>query len=204
MRQKLRERELRRSLQQKKKKEGEFQKQIRKQRRKERKKLRSELRGGSIEEREKVRTELSQLQLCCRRHAWARIKGIRVASEAREGQFHQSSFKKKKNHVYWKSSTFIPLNGPILLFCKCWYESVQANLLGIIDPNTPLSKLIHACNIQKCTRAGGKYNDLDDVGKDAYHHTFVEMLGNWSRRGERPLSPSWSSMMCPAPGTCRW
>src|SRR6266436_10076669 len=101
-----------------------------------------------------------------------RSKPIMNSAELRQGFL---DYFVSQGHTLVPSSPLIPAQDPTLLFTNAGMVQFKGVFLG-----EEKRSYLRAVSSQKCMRAGGKHNDLDNVGRTARHHTFFEMLGNFS------------------------
>lgn len=121
------------------------------------------------------RTEFIAASYFARKEAKAYVNRARFMSKLKDIRAEFLSFFDKHDHKVMASSPLVPDNDPTLLFTNAGMVQFKNYFTGDQTPDTP-----RAATSQKCVRAGGKHNDLDNVGYTARHHTFFEMLGNFS------------------------
>ncbi|NNF21439.1 MAG: alanine--tRNA ligase, partial [Saprospiraceae bacterium] len=94
---------------------------------------------------------------------------------AREIRKKFFEFFESKNHKIVPSAPMVNKNDPTLMFTNAGMNQFKDYFLGSKE-----AEILRIADTQKCLRVSGKHNDLEEVGRDSYHHTMFEMLGNWS------------------------
>lgn len=120
---------------------------------------------------------------CCHNYSPVRCKSTQIKTHWTSEKIRKTFidfFVKEKGHQFVKSSSIIPQNDNTLVTVNSGMNQFKPVFLGTLPSDHEFLSLRRVVNSQKCIRCGGKHNDLDHVGHDLRHHTFFEMLGNWS------------------------